>query len=193
MEADSFLCPDQNDDCYRFMSDLIFRFPSNCSGKHFVSHALRECHRVRALVRSPASFLLAALIWRCVTGLRSTHRSLYVFKVFATSRRLTSRSPAPSSCSAKIIFLSGQTLRSRSHRPRPCSAPCSTFLPSRKAAIDPGGSRHIPTNPGAADWLVRPRRLELPRPFGHNDLNVARLPVPPWPHDHHGRKRASGR
>ena len=30
--------------------------------------------------------------------------------------------------------------------------------------------------------LVRSRRLELPRPFGHNDLNVARLPVPPRPH-----------
>ncbi len=30
--------------------------------------------------------------------------------------------------------------------------------------------------------VVRSRRLELPRPFGHNDLNVARLPVPPRPH-----------
>ena len=30
--------------------------------------------------------------------------------------------------------------------------------------------------------LVRSRRLELPRPFGHNDLNVARLPGPPRPH-----------
>jgi hypothetical protein len=44
------------------------------------------------------------------------------------------------------------------------------------------------------DWLVRPRRLELPRPFGHNDLNVARLPVPPWPHDHlSGDASPSGR
>ncbi len=32
------------------------------------------------------------------------------------------------------------------------------------------------------DCLVRSRRLELPRPCGHNDLNVARLPVPPRPH-----------
>ena len=32
------------------------------------------------------------------------------------------------------------------------------------------------------DSMVRSRRLELPRPFGHNDLNVARLPVPPRPH-----------
>ena len=36
------------------------------------------------------------------------------------------------------------------------------------------------------DWLdfvlVRSRRLELPRPFGHSDLNAARLPVPPRPH-----------
>ena len=32
--------------------------------------------------------------------------------------------------------------------------------------------------------LVRSRRLELPRPFGHSDLNAARLPVPPRPHVH---------
>jgi hypothetical protein len=30
--------------------------------------------------------------------------------------------------------------------------------------------------------LVRTRRLELPRDFSHNDLNVARLPIPPRPH-----------
>src|SRR5258708_32240931 len=30
--------------------------------------------------------------------------------------------------------------------------------------------------------LVRSRRLELQRPFGHSDLNAARLPVPPRPH-----------
>src|SRR3546814_1292959 len=30
--------------------------------------------------------------------------------------------------------------------------------------------------------MVRSRRLELPRAFAHNDLNVARLPVPPRPH-----------
>ena len=28
---------------------------------------------------------------------------------------------------------------------------------------------------------MRPRRLELPRAFAHNDLNVARLPIPPRP------------
>lgn len=32
------------------------------------------------------------------------------------------------------------------------------------------------------DCLVRSRRLELPRALAHNDLNVARLPVPPRPH-----------
>ena len=30
--------------------------------------------------------------------------------------------------------------------------------------------------------MVRSRKLELPRPFGHSDLNAARLPVPPRPH-----------
>jgi hypothetical protein len=30
--------------------------------------------------------------------------------------------------------------------------------------------------------MVRPRRLELPRACAHNDLNVARLPIPPRPH-----------
>ena len=39
-----------------------------------------------------------------------------------------------------------------------------------------------PENPMKSAFMVRSRRLELPRPFGHNDLNVARLPVPPRPH-----------
>ena len=30
--------------------------------------------------------------------------------------------------------------------------------------------------------LVRSRRLELPRPFGHSHLKAARLPIPPRPH-----------
>ena len=34
----------------------------------------------------------------------------------------------------------------------------------------------------SAIMMVRSRRLELPRPFGHSDLNAARLPVPPRPH-----------
>ena len=33
---------------------------------------------------------------------------------------------------------------------------------------------------------MRSRRLELPRAFAHNDLNVARLPVPPRPLNHRG-------
>lgn len=40
--------------------------------------------------------------------------------------------------------------------------------------------------------LVRSRRLELPRPFGHNDLNVARLPVPPRPHVMNCRRSPGG-
>ena len=32
--------------------------------------------------------------------------------------------------------------------------------------------------------MVRSRRLELPRAFAHNDLNVARLPIPPRPLNH---------
>ena len=31
-------------------------------------------------------------------------------------------------------------------------------------------------------FLVRPRRLELPRVLPHSDLNAARLPIPPRPH-----------
>lgn len=34
-----------------------------------------------------------------------------------------------------------------------------------------------------ADVLVRTGGLEPPRPLGHWDLNPARLPVPPRPHD----------
>src|SRR3954470_8068120 len=42
--------------------------------------------------------------------------------------------------------------------------------------------------------LVRSRRLELPRPFGHSDLNAARLPVPPRPHVMSpGREPGAGR
>src|SRR5687768_11049689 len=40
--------------------------------------------------------------------------------------------------------------------------------------------------------MVRSRRLELPRPFGHSDLNAARLPVPPRPHVTAPRKIAPG-
>ncbi len=36
--------------------------------------------------------------------------------------------------------------------------------------------------PNRSTEMVRSRRLELPRAFAHNDLNVARLPVPPRPH-----------
>jgi hypothetical protein len=35
---------------------------------------------------------------------------------------------------------------------------------------------------------VRSRRLELPRAFAHNDLNVARLPIPPRPLNQRGGK-----
>ncbi len=31
--------------------------------------------------------------------------------------------------------------------------------------------------------MVRSRRLELPRGFPHSDLNAARLPIPPRPHE----------
>src|SRR5687767_10423330 len=40
--------------------------------------------------------------------------------------------------------------------------------------------------------MVRSRRLELPRPLGHSDLNAARLPVPPRPHVTAPRKIAPG-
>jgi hypothetical protein len=30
--------------------------------------------------------------------------------------------------------------------------------------------------------MVRMRGLEPPRPYGHGDLNAARLPIPPHPH-----------
>jgi hypothetical protein len=40
----------------------------------------------------------------------------------------------------------------------------------------------LPTFIVPQEYMVRSRRLELPRAFAHNDLNVARLPVPPRPH-----------
>ena len=42
------------------------------------------------------------------------------------------------------------------------------------------------------DSMVRSRRLELPRAFAHNDLNVARLPIPPRPLNHRGASGAPG-
>ena len=39
----------------------------------------------------------------------------------------------------------------------------------------------VPAGEVIQDCLVRSRRLELPRAFAHNDLNVARLPIPPRP------------
>ena len=55
--------------------------------------------------------------------------------------------------------------------------------PAPARSVRSGVSQHK-SSPGRfeSDKLVRSRRLELPRPFGHNDLNVARLPVPPRPH-----------
>ncbi len=45
-----------------------------------------------------------------------------------------------------------------------------------------GGCLSLPSG------LVRSRRLELPRAFAHNDLNVARLPIPPRPLNQRGAK-----
>ncbi len=42
----------------------------------------------------------------------------------------------------------------------------------------------------SSDCVVRSRRLELPRPFGHSHLKAARLPIPPRPHVN--RRRAGG-
>jgi len=66
----------------------------------------------------------------------------------------------------------------------PCHRPMQQVGQStRNAGMKLRSMQLVPENSGTVDYLVRPRRLELPRPFGHNDLNVARLPVPPWPHD----------
>lgn len=51
-----------------------------------------------------------------------------------------------------------------------------------KASSQPGAPGFLFSFNLLRGRVVRPRRLELPRPFGHNDLNVARLPVPPRPH-----------
>ena len=69
------------------------------------------------------------------------------------------------------------------------AAPQTTTMISDAKPVTTGAAQEATTpSPGAISQkpvgLVRPRRLELPRPFGHNDLNVARLPVPPWPHSH---------
>ena len=50
----------------------------------------------------------------------------------------------------------------------------------------------VPRTSSFSQKLVRPRRLELPRAFAHNDLNVARLPVPPRPLNHRAQVRPGG-
>ena len=51
---------------------------------------------------------------------------------------------------------------------------------------------NVPRTFSFSQKLVRPRRLELPRAFAHNDLNVARLPVPPRPLNHRAQVRPGG-
>src|SRR5262249_25844657 len=62
-------------------------------------------------------------------------------------------------------------------------------IPSPAPFLPSLGTRNFQPLAGCANrraameiGLVRSRRLELPRPFGHSDLNAARLPVPPRPH-----------
>jgi hypothetical protein len=68
---------------------------------------------------------------------------------------------------------------------------CGSDMPSPRTPQNRASSRAEPPArphyPGFMDCLVRSRRLELPRAFAHNDLNVARLPVPPRPHIRKGR------
>ena len=58
---------------------------------------------------------------------------------------------------------------------------CSALCSRRRQWLKPrlGHASPIRTD---QDNVVRSRRLELPRPFGHSDLNAARLPIPPRPH-----------
>ena len=49
----------------------------------------------------------------------------------------------------------------------------------------------VPDNALPDNAMVRSRRLELPRDRSHNALNVARLPVPPRPHNHHNTPSTS--
>jgi site-specific DNA recombinase len=71
---------------------------------------------------------------------------------------------------------------------RPADPPSSRF---GQGALDGHALRRLAnleveeadlSRASSAYRVVRSRRLELPRAFAHNDLNVARLPVPPRPH-----------
>jgi hypothetical protein len=77
-------------------------------------------------------------------------------------------------------YAKGEIVRTAEMRP---GKVVSSDLATARAAGPVVDSAIAPLSHGEPG-LVRPRRLELPRPFGHNDLNVARLPVPPWPHSH---------
>ncbi len=58
-----------------------------------------------------------------------------------------------------------------------------TASPSLPFQIIQGLSSDIGSLSSSIGNMVRPRRLELPRVLPHSDLNAARLPIPPRPHD----------
>ena len=58
-----------------------------------------------------------------------------------------------------------------------------TVLPSLPFQVIQGLSSDMEGLSSSIGDMVRPRRLELPRVLPHSDLNAARLPIPPRPHD----------
>jgi 3-(methylthio)propanoyl-CoA dehydrogenase len=72
-------------------------------------------------------------------------------------------------------------LGDRAVQPGEAEAGASAFLDLAILAALGWTAARLADLPDDAAGLVRSRRLELPRAFAHNDLNVARLPVPPRP------------
>ena len=100
--------------------------------------------------------------------------TIRVAKESAAAAKIARRSRRPHRGHARQVGRRGLgAIRAGADRSRGRSRP----IRESDGPIEPGRhARHV------ADVLVRSRRLELPRPFGHSDLNAARLPVPPRPH-----------
>src|SRR5690606_6689113 len=98
----------------------------------------------------------------------------------ASSSSAVSRSASRSRCGGTSLLAIATS--SRRHGATGATAPTASAT-----SPHPSSASRLPSHPGSAraraepprGWSVRAGRVELPWPEGHEDLNLARLPVAP--------------